>query len=292
MVEDRGMFVRTRRGGAVALALGVGLLLAGPAWAQGLGARGDIINATLWMQKSVEYKGAALAAFALAKIRLDQALADKKWTGAPDEQKGDYANLPPAIIIDLDETAMDNSGYQAWMARNNTSFTPQTWTAYVNSETSLAVPGAVEFCKYADSKGVKVFYISNRTADEEPATRRNMEKLGFPMGGNLDTVLTARELPDWTSAKSTRRAYVAKSYRVLLNLGDNFGDFTDAFRGTEAERLKVFNDHKDRWGREWIMLPNPTYGSFESAAFAHDFKKSQAEQNKAKLDALDPWKGP
>jgi acid phosphatase len=268
------------------------LLLATPAAAQTSGARADLINATLWMQKSVEYKGAALSAFALAKIRLDQALADKKWTGAPDEQKGDFANLPPAVILDLDETLLDNSGYQAWMAQKNTSFEPKTWTAYVNSETTKAIPGAVEFCKYAESKGVKVFYISNRTADEEPATRRNMEKLGFPMGGNVDTVLTSREQPDWTSAKSTRRAYVAKSYRVLLNLGDNFGDFTDAYRGTEAERLKVFEANKERWGREWIVLPNPTYGSFESAAFGHDFKKSQAEQNKAKLDALEAWKGP
>jgi acid phosphatase len=278
--------------GIAAAALGASLLLAVPASAQTAGARADLINATLWMQKSVEYKASVLAAFALAKIRLGQALADKKWTAAPEEQKGDYANLPPALIVDLDETVLDNSEYQAWMAQKGTSFTPQTWTAYVNSETTKAIPGAVEFCKYADSKGVKVFYISNRTADEEPATRRTMEKLGFPMGGNIDTVLTAREQPDWTSAKSTRRAYVARSYRVLLNLGDNFGDFSDAYRGSEAERLQAFEQHRARWGREWIMLPNPTYGSFESAAFGHDFKKSQAEQNKAKLEALQAWKGP
>jgi len=252
----------------------------------------DLLNATLWMQKSVEYKATALGAYALARVRLEQALADKKWTAAPEEQKGNFANLPPAVIIDLDETAMDNSGYQAWMTTKGTSFSPKTWTDYVNSETSLATPGAVEFAKYAESKGVKVFYISNRTADEEPATRRNMEKLGFPMGGNLDTVLTSREQKDWTSAKSTRRAYVAKDYRVLLNIGDNFGDFTDAYRGSEAERLKVYEANKARFGREWIMLPNPTYGSFESATFGHDFKKSQAEQRKAKRDALEPWKGP
>ncbi|MCC7048614.1 MAG: 5'-nucleotidase, lipoprotein e(P4) family [Alphaproteobacteria bacterium] len=276
---------------AMVLALGAGLALAQPAFAQDGNARADLINATLWMQKSVEYKAATLAAFALAKMRLNQALADKKWTGAPDEQKGNFGHLPPAVVLDLDETLLDNSGYQAWMAAKGTSFTGPTWTAFVNSETAKAIPGAVEFCKYAESKGVKVFYISNRTAEEEPATRRNMEKLGFPMGGNVDTVLTSREQQDWTSAKSTRRAYVAKSYRVLLNLGDNFGDFTDAYRGTEAERLKVFEANKDRWGREWIMLPNPTYGSFESAAFNHDFKKSQAEQNKAKVEALEPWKG-
>jgi acid phosphatase len=102
----------------------------------------------------------------------------------------------------------------------------------------------------------------------------------------------SRERPDWTSAKGTRRAHVAKEYRVLLNLGDNFGDFVDEYRGNEAERLVVLEAHKDRWGRQWIMLPNPTYGSFESAPFKHDFKVPFADQRKAKREALLPWTGP
>ncbi len=287
-----GNAIPLRAGRALAvLALAAGLNWTAPALAQDPPAN-DLLNATLWMQKSVEFKGHALGAYALAKIRLDQALADKNWTAAPDEQKGNYQNLPPAVILDLDETALDNSRYQAWMALNNQTFTPKTWTAFVNAEVSTPIDGAVEFCKYAESKKVKVFYVSNRTADEEPATRRNMEKYGFPMGGNVDTVLTSREQPDWTSAKSTRRAYIAKEYRILLNLGDNFGDFTDAYRGSEAERMKAFAAHKARWGREWIVIGNPTYGSFESATFGHDFKKSAGEQRKAKRDALDAWKGP
>jgi acid phosphatase len=274
-----------------AAALAGTISLALPALAQGV-AQNDNLNATLWMQRSVEYKGAALTAYALAKFRLDQALADKNWTGAPAEQKGSFQNLPPAIIVDLDETAIDNSGYQAWMTTKDTSFDPKTWNAYVKSVTSLAIPGALDFMKYAESKGVKVFYVSNRTADEEEATRKNLEKLGFPMGGNVDVFLMARKQPDWGSAKGTRRAFIAKDYRVLLNLGDNFGDFVDEYRGSEAERLKVFEANRERWGREWIVLPNPTYGSFESAPFGHDFKKSQDERRDAKRKALEPWSGP
>ena len=274
---------------AVALAGFVGM--AAPAIAQGV-PQNDNLNATLWMQRSVEYKGAALTAYALAKFRLDQALADKNWTGAPAEQKGSFQNLPPAIIVDLDETAIDNSGYQAWMVMKDTSFDPKTWNAYVKSVASLAVPGALDFMKYAESKGVKIFYVSNRTADEEAASRQNLEKLGFPMGGNVDVFLFARKQPDWGSAKGTRRAHIAKDHRVLLNLGDNFGDFVDEFRGGEAERLKVFEANRERWGREWIVLPNPTYGSFESAPFGHDFKKSQDERRDAKRKALEVWAGP
>jgi 5'-nucleotidase (lipoprotein e(P4) family) len=252
----------------------------------------DLLNATLWMQRSVEYKANSLAAFALARMRLDQALADKSWTGAPAEQTGAYQDLPPALIIDLDETVMDNSRFQAWMVLSDKVFSPKVWTEFVNANVSEAIPGALDFLKYADSKGVKLFYVSNRTAEEEAGTRKNAERLGFPMGGNVDTFLMARKQPDWGSAKGTRRAFIAKNYRVLLNLGDNFGDFSDAYRGTEAERLKVYEDNKDRWGREWIMLANPGYGSFETATFGHDFKKSPEEQRKAKRDVLDAWKGP
>jgi acid phosphatase len=253
----------------------------------------DLLNAVLWMQRSVEYKAAAMAAFGLAQLRLDQALADRDWTAVvPKELSGPYQSLPPAVILDVDETVLDNSGYQAWMAIKDTTFDPKTWTAYVNSVSSLAIAGAVEFARYADSKGVKVFYVSNRTAEEEPATSKNLERLGFPMGGVVDTILTARERPDWGSAKGTRRAYITREYRVLLNLGDNLGDFVDDYRGTEAERLAVLEQHKSRWGREWIMLPNPSYGSFESAPFKHDFKLSEVEKRRAKRAALTPWAGP
>jgi 5'-nucleotidase (lipoprotein e(P4) family) len=272
------------------------LLVAAVAWAAPAGAQdppaNDLLNAAFWMQRSVEYRASALTAFALARLRLDQALADPTWTAAPREQTGAYQSLPPAVIVDIDETILDNSGYQAWMALKDTTFDPKTWNAYVNTVTSLAIGGAVEFVRYAAGRGVKVFYVSNRTAEEEPATRKNLEKLGFPLDDKIDTVLTAREQPDWGSAKGTRRAHVAKSYRVLLNLGDNFGDFVDEYRGTEAERLKVFEEHKDRWGREWIMLANPAYGSFETAPFKHDFKLSGADRRKAKRAVLDAWPGP
>src|SRR4029453_15189431 len=168
----------------------------------------DLLNAVLWMQRSAELKASALTAFALARIRLDQGLPPPAWTGAPKEQTGAYQSLPPAVILDLDETILDNSGYQAWMTLRGTTFDPKTWNAYVNTVTSLAVPGALEFARYADAKGVKVFYVSNRAAEEEPATRKNLEKLGFPMGGAVDTMLMSRKQPDWGSAKGTRPAFV------------------------------------------------------------------------------------
>lgn len=279
----------------IALALGAtlsALLSPGAAWAQETPPQNDMLLATLWTQRSIEFKGNALTVFALARIRLDEALADRNWTASPAEQKADYQNLPPAVILDIDETLLDNSRYQVWMLKNNLTFSTKTWNQFCAARVSTAIPGALEFAKYADSKGVKIFYITNRGAETEKDTRENMAKLGFPIGGNVDTFLMQGEKPEWGGAKGNRRAVVTKDYRVLLNIGDNFGDFDDRYRGSEAERAQAFEADMAYWGRQWLVIANPTYGSFDTAAFGHDFKKPREEQRKAKWDVLEAWVGP
>jgi predicted secreted acid phosphatase len=86
----------------------------------------DMLNAEVWMQTAIEYRANCLTIYALAKIRLDEALADKNWTAY--DQTGDYLNLPPAVILDLDETALDNSPYEASLV--------------VNAPISIRKPGA------------------------------------------------------------------------------------------------------------------------------------------------------
>jgi len=275
--------LRSAAGGLALLAMSVSAVQAGES--------NDNLNATLWMQSAAEYKGSTLGLYRLAGVMLDKALADKGWTAAIAEQTGAFQDLPPAVILDLDETVLDNSDYQAWTVLNNESFTEKTWGAFVNTVTSRPIPGALEFTKYADSKGVKVFYVSNRTGDLEEATRKNLEKYGFPMGGNVDTVLLKKEREEWaSSAKGPRRAYVAKDYRVLLQLGDNFGDFVDDYKGSVAERQAVMDSQEKMWGERWIVLPNPSYGSWESAPFGHDHKLSEDEKRDKKLSALSSWK--
>ena len=256
----------------------------------------DWLEANLWTQRSVEFKGNALSVYALGQLRLDQALVDKKWTAAPVEQTGDYQNLPPAIVLDIDETVLDNSLYQVWSMKTGTPFSVPTWNLFCADKVSRAIPGAVEFTKYADSKGVKVFYISNRGVEVEKPTRENMEALGFPIGGpgggNVDTFLMQNEKPGWGSKKGTRRAEIAKDYRIVLEFGDNFGDFDDRYTSSEADRLKFFDENKARWGREWLMISNPTYGSFDAATFGYVYKMPPDEQRAAKWKVLEGWAGP
>jgi acid phosphatase len=268
------------------------LLSGGMVRAQNTPPAHDFLLANLWMQRAVEYRANALAIYALARIRLDEALLDRSWTAAPGEQKGDFQNLPPAVVLDVDETLLDNSKYQVWLMRADQSFSTRTRNQFCAAQVSAAVPGAVDFTRYAESKGVKIFYVTNRGAETEKDTRENMAKLGFPLGGNVDTFLMQGEKPDWTGAKSTRRAVIAKDYRILLNIGDNLGDFDDRYRSSEADRVKAFEAGMPYWGRQWLMLANPTYGSFDTAPYGHDFKKSRDEQRKAKWDVLDAWAGP
>jgi acid phosphatase len=69
----------------------------------------DNLNAVLWVQTSVEYRANSLQAYALAGRLLDDALADPRWTAALEQTGGDYRDLPPAVIVDVDETVLDNS---------------------------------------------------------------------------------------------------------------------------------------------------------------------------------------
>lgn len=277
-------------GGRAAAALAIvfgGCLWAAAARAEGPAAN-DGTNATYWMQNSVEYKANTAALYALAMLRLDQALAEPGWSAAK-EQGRNYRNKPPAVILDVDETVLDNSEYQAWIVENNQHYGSKSWAAFVGTETSRAIPGSLEFIRYATSKGVAVFYVSNRKAAEEAATRNNLKKLGYPIGEKEDTVLLRGEIEAWTSDKGTRRAAVAKNYRILLLIGDNLGDFVDGVDISEAERLKLYEANARHWGRDWIMLPNPSYGSWEGASFNFDWGATDEAKRQMKFDTMVDW---
>jgi acid phosphatase len=127
----------------------------------------DLLNATL-MQRSVEYKANSIAIFALAKMRLDQALADKNWTGAPVEQTGAYQTCRPRLS-DLDETLIDNSS--GLDADERQGVHQAAWTQFVNSRLG-GNSRALDFLKYADQKGVKLFYVSTARRKKKPARAR------------------------------------------------------------------------------------------------------------------------
>ena len=145
----------------------------------------ELLDSALWMQTSAEHDAAYLQAYRQARFALDRALKDRHWTAAI-EQTGKFNKLPPAIILDLDETILDNNRAQAQQVLDNQhAFDPMKWDAWVRQAEAGALPGAVEFTRYAASRGVKVFYVTNRNAAQEAVTRQNLAQLNFPLDDQL-----------------------------------------------------------------------------------------------------------
>jgi len=87
---------------------------------------------TRWVQTSAEYTALALQAYEMARRQLVQALADSTWTAYPAQADApDLARRPPAVIVDVDETVLDNSPYQAWLVTTGRTFSPESWARWV-----------------------------------------------------------------------------------------------------------------------------------------------------------------
>jgi 5'-nucleotidase (lipoprotein e(P4) family) len=227
------------------------------------------LNAVLWMQTAVEYRASALQAYHAARLALDASLHDPHETAAV-EQTGDYASLPPAVILDLDETVFDNSPFEARLIADARPYSDAAWRGWIDEGKQSAIPGAVEFLEYARSRGVTPIYVTNSSAADggDELTRRALERLHAPVANGA---LLMRDENGWNSTdKGSRRAYVSQRYRILLLVGDNFEDFMSVPQDarTVQSRDTLAAKYSDRWGSRWIVLPNPTYGSWEQAVTA------------------------
>jgi 5'-nucleotidase (lipoprotein e(P4) family) len=245
----------------------------------------DRLNAVLWTMTSAEFEAASYMAYAVAKTQLDAALKDKSRTAAL-EQTGEYRKLPPAIIMDIDETVLDNGPYQVRLMNDAVTRPADLMATWVEEATAKPLPGVVEFIKYAQSKGVTIFYITNRNAEKEAATRKNLAAVGAHFPEAIDTVMLEREKPEWTGDKSSRRAAAAATHRILLLLGDDFNDFVTAQRLPASERRATAEREAVRWGRDWIIIPNPMYGSWEGASINFQFRSPVEERRRIKHETL------
>ncbi|MDD2636890.1 MAG: 5'-nucleotidase, lipoprotein e(P4) family [Bacteroidales bacterium] len=208
-----------------------------------------LLNSTLWVQQSAEYQACCYQAFNHAKLALDA--------------KANCSNTdkPLAVVLDIDETLLDNSYYQANLIETNTSYSKETWKEWTDKECATATPGAIEFLNYAQSKNIEIIYISNRRENELEASIINMEKLDFPKIPKENYYFRTEE-----SSKINRRAMVNEKYNIILLIGDNLNDFDGIFENREQNMGKnIVENNKDKFGIEYIILPNPMYGNWEQA---------------------------
>lgn len=257
--------------------LGTGLLLSACSSIQNLPDNGNIsgnktTQATLWMQNSAEYAGLTTQVYKTAIRTLPLPLEDSFWTASLNqEEQDDFMSLPPAIILDIDETVLDNSPFQARMIKSGKDFNIKDWNTWCNEANADAIPGAVEFSNYASEKNIAIFYISNRGHEVEEATRNNLISEGFPVSDTVDNIMTNGEEPDWNSSKIQRRQLIEESYRVIMVFGDDLNDFFPAKNIFQSKRAELTEQYSNYFGRRWFLLPNPVYGSWEQALF--DFEE-------------------
>jgi acid phosphatase len=250
----------------------------------------DNLNAVAWMQTAIEYRLITGQTFRAALAQLDRALKTPGWDALPREDRANVATgLPPAIIVDVDETMLDNTPYQARNVRDDKGFDDASWNDWVQSRAARPVPGALEFAKAAGARGVTIFYISNRTADQADATVDNLRKAGFPVKDasqflGLGTVVDGCESEG--SEKACRRQLVGRSHRVLMQFGDQLGDFVAIVANTPQGREQAIRPYLGWVGERWFVLPNPSYGSWEPALFNNAWGKPAPERRADTLGAL------
>jgi len=168
---------------------------------------------------------------------------------------------PWAVVLDVDETALDNSAYQLERATYTLPFDNASWNAWVDRREAGAVPGASDFVALARRAGGHIAWITSRDAASVDATRANLRSVGL---WSDDDRLCMQEAAART--KRVRRAEVAsgqgacawpgRPMRIAALVGDQMGDFPDA-----DERIPDTGSD-EAFGRTCFLLPNAMYGQW------------------------------
>jgi 5'-nucleotidase (lipoprotein e(P4) family) len=222
-----------------------------------------LILSVLWFQKSPEMQAMYYQCYNNATKSLTEKLMN------PENRK------PKAVVMDIDETILDNSPVEAYQIINNVPYTDSLWNSWTDKAIAEPLPGALQFILFAKSQGVQVFYVTNRSRSTAyGSTLKNLRDQGFPFADSLHLVLKTT-----TSSKEERRQIIASEYEILLFVGDNIGDFDAVFDNREGDLvLNAVKQAENKFGDSFIILPNPMYGPWINAALKEQAGESVREK--------------
>ena len=229
-----------------------------------------LLMAVSWYQNSGEMMALYYQGFNIARQRIDEAVT------------AESSAKPLAVVVDIDETMLDNSPFET-ILMNSADF-QKGWYDWTSKASAKATPGALEFARYAQSKNVEIYYITNRDDKEREATLKNLQFLGFPFADNnhLYTRHDFSVANGNTSSKDSRRAKVAENHEIILLIGDNLNDFSGLFENRHENYGKqAVENSRDQFGRKFIILPNPMYGAWEKPLY--DYRDGLSEDQKTEL---------
>jgi 5'-nucleotidase (lipoprotein e(P4) family) len=208
-------------------------------------------QSVLWYQHAAEARALYYQAYNVAHDRLAE-LADRQRQGKKS-----------AVILDVDETALNNGAFEARGVLENKPFNPADWDDWVREGKAERLPGAVTFVNEAVARGLAVFYITDRSAATAEETMRNLREQGFPMADAEHTLFPA---PGEKGKEARRKKVEEAGYEAVLLFGDSLPDFSTEFDGTNSQaRAEAVDRAREAFGRKYIILPNPMYGAWERA---------------------------
>ncbi len=224
-----------------------------------------LLLSTLFQQKAAERRALSYQAFNIAKLRPDNELRKAGLT------------LTLAVVVDIDETVLDNSPFEAKGIIENSDY-PKYWDEWCALASARPLAGSVEFLNYAKSKGVVVFYITNRKINLLAVTLKNLKEKGFPYADEEHVLMKTDD-----SNKDSRRDIVTANHHIVFFMGDNLGDFMHVFDNKKIdERFSLTDKYKNEFGNKFIVLPNPMYGSWANELINNNYNLSKKE----KIDLL------
>jgi len=225
------------------------------------------LTSVLWQQTSAEYRALCYQAYNLAEMRILS-------------QQENAAGK--AVVLDVDETILDNSPYRAERIKND-DFNGSFWD-WVKSEKAKAIPGALDFLHKADRFGFQIFYITNRDEKYRKFTTENLKKLGFPQIDKNHLLMRRNKISD----KTDRRNSIAKKYKIVLLIGDNLLDFSQIFYGNDiADRKNFVDAYKKDFGKKFIIFPNPVHGRWKKMFYNRHESLSDEEKQQRLLNGLN-----
>ncbi|MBI2620199.1 MAG: 5'-nucleotidase, lipoprotein e(P4) family [Ignavibacteriales bacterium] len=251
----------------MATALGLGW---NPNESANLSRNEHLVMSVLWVQRSAEWRALSYQAFNIARLQLERDLDTNRSTRRR------------AVVVDIDETILDNSPHMAKLIAENEVF-PFAWTDWVGRAEAEPLPGSVEFLTYAVSRGYDIFYVSNRSEQKEfDGTLYNLKTKKFPQVEKSRLLLMAAE-----SSKETRRRTIERTHDIVLLLGDNLNDMAALFEKQPVEkRFEVTDSYRMEFGHRFIVLPNPMYGEWEAAVYGYQRGFNDEQKNRKRKAAL------
>lgn len=233
-----------------------------------------LVLATLFMQNASEYRALCYQTWNTALVSLEQQLQSSRYT------------KPPCIVLDIDETVLDNSPYTGYQINFGQPFSPVTWKEWTDQASADTIPGVGTFLQAAAKLGVEVFYVSNRKDDETPATVKNLQNFKLP-NADIDHVFLRTD----ESSKEPRRERVSKTNAIVMLFGDNLNDLADEFeKKSTKDRNAQTDEMRDYFGRRFFVLPNPVYGAWQSALMDYQRGLTPAAKDSIRHNAIRSYK--